>query len=119
MLVQSTWRVEEVLRNISGVNSHYIRGEANTTGTNYSSVRLTFKADGTGTYTDEAGVHHATEWKFLSLDQRNVKLAVKEPYPITFIWNLVEISESSLSNTTAVGSNTLVAARYTPASKIE
>ena len=114
MLVQKTWQVEEVLRNISGVNSHYIKGGVNTTGTDYAQIRLTFKADGTGTYNDEASIVHTTTWEFTSADQRNMILKISAPSGADFIWNLVEISESSFTNVTAFGESVLVAARYTP-----
>ncbi len=72
VLVKYNWQVDEVWRNISGVNSHYIRGGINTTGTNYDVMRLTFKADSTGTYVDENAITHTTTWKFTSADQHNM-----------------------------------------------
>src|SRR5688572_19510310 len=114
MLTQKTWQVDEVLRNISGTNTKYIKGGTNTTGTNYNLIRLTFKTDGTGTYTDEVGIVHTTTWKFASTDERNLELVIGPPSAQTFNWNLVEITEKALHNTTAVGTNILVSARYTP-----
>jgi hypothetical protein len=56
ILTQKTWQVDEVLRNISGTNTRFVKGGSNTTGTNYNLIKLTFKTDGTGTYTDEVGI---------------------------------------------------------------
>ena len=114
MLVGKNWEVFEVLRNIEGDNSHYIKDSLNTTTTDYSSIRLSFRADGTGVYIDEEGVSHSAVWKFTTADERNMELTISPPAPATFVWNLVEISDSSLSNTTAFGPHILVAARYTP-----
>lgn len=114
MLVGKNWEVYEVLRNIEENNSHYIKDSLNTTNTNYSSIRLSFRADGTGIYIDEEGVSHSSVWKFTTADERNMELTISPPSPATFVWNLVEISDSSFSNTTAFGPHILVAARYTP-----
>ena len=114
MLVGKNWEVFEVLRNIEELNSHYIKDSLNTTNTDYSRIRLSFRADGTGIYIDEEGVSHSSVWRFTTADERNMELTISPPAPATFVWNLVEISDSSFSNTTAFGPNILVAARYTP-----
>jgi len=114
VLVKYNWQVDEIWRNIAGVNSHYVRNGVNTTGTNYTQMRLMFNADSTGTYIDEGGTSHATTWKFTSADQHNMQLNVGAPSATTFTWNLVEISDSTFTSVTPVGTNTLVTARYVP-----
>ena len=114
ILVKNKWQVDEVARSIFGQNQKFIKGGVNNTGVDYNLIRLTFKADGTGTYTDEVGIVHTTEWKFTSTNERNVELKIGPPSAQTFNWNLVEITEQALHNTTAVGSDVLVSARYIP-----
>ncbi len=115
ILVKQPWQVDEVLRNIAGVNTHYLRGSVNTTGTNYDFIKLTFNSDGTGTYTDENGTTYTMTWQFTSSDEHNMQAIVNTtPTPTTFIWNLVEISENSFQQTTVIEPNGLISDRYTP-----
>lgn len=114
ILVKNTWQVDEIQRSIEGVNSYYIKGGTNTTGVNYNLIRLTFNNDGTGSYIDEVGISHTTTWKFTSANEYNMELKVGPPSAQTFNWTLVEITEKALYNTTAVGSDVLVSARYIP-----
>lgn len=112
ILTQKSWQVDEVLRNISGSNSRYVRGGINNTGVNYNLLRLTFNADGTGTYVDEVGTSHTATWQFTTPDKYNLQLVVGPPFAQTYMLNLVEITATAFYNTTAVGSNILVSARY-------
>lgn len=114
LLVKPKWQVDEVIRNINGTNSHYIRGGINDTGVNYDLIELTFNNDGSGTYQDEVGVTHPITWQFTSSDNRNLQLNIGPPYATSFEWNLVEIAPDALHNTTAVGGGILVSARYRP-----
>ncbi len=114
LLVKSKWQVDEVLRNISGSNSHYKRGGVNDTGVNYDLIELTFNTDGTGVYQDEVSVSHPITWQFTSSDNRNMKLNIGPPYPISFDLSLVEITADAFHNTTPVGTDILVSARYAP-----
>ena len=113
VLTKYTWQVDEVWRNLSGTNTHYVRNGVNTTGTTYNLMRLIFKADSTGTYVDEVGTSHATTWKFTSADQHNLQLNIGAPYATTFNWAMVEISDSTVTSTTP-GTNSMVAARFVP-----
>ena len=117
ILVKNTWQVDELLVNNSGNNSHYIRGGINTTGINYDAVRITFKSDGTGTYTTDRGQTFPSTWKFTSTDEQNMELSVIYPTVVTYTWNIVEINENALYNTTALSTednDLLVSARYVP-----
>ncbi|HEY5405615.1 MAG TPA: hypothetical protein VIJ92_00945 [Ginsengibacter sp.] len=118
LLVRSTWQVDEVFRNISGANSHYKRGGENTTGTNYDTLQVTFNTDGSGTYRDETGTTHQASWSFATPDFRNVTFNIGPPSATTYNWGLFEVTGDAMYNTTPVGSNILVAARYTPLPRI-
>ena len=114
VLAKYTWQLDEVWTNVNatGTNKHYVRNGVNTTGVSYEKMRLTFKVDSTGSYTDETGVYHATTWKFTSADQHNLLLNVGAPYPISFTWTMLEISDSTITALSPVGTNGLVSARY-------
>jgi hypothetical protein len=114
LLVKSKWQTDEVLRSIEGTNSHYRRNVVNNTGVNYDILQITFNSDGTGIYQDELGVTHEATWQFTSADFRDITLVVGAPGSQTFHWNLVEITSEALHNTTAVGTDILVTARFTP-----
>lgn len=116
ILISTDWKVDEVMSNVGGKNLHYIRNGINTTGVDYSKFKLTFKEDGTGTYTAESGQTFNTTWEFTSADEHNMKLVVFENKPITFTWNMVEISDKSFQSTTAVNSPVILqSTRYIPA----
>ena len=93
ILVKYTWQIDEILRNSSGKNSRYIKGGINTTGINYNLVRITFKENGTGTYTTDLGQTFPATWKFTSSNQKNMEFSVSFPAIITYTWNFVEISD--------------------------
>jgi len=112
ILVQKDWIIDEISQSISGLTSHYVRGGVNTTGVNYTNLKIHFNADGTGTYIDETGGPHTLNWSFTSTDQRNMHLIVGAPFANTFDWNMVELKDNYLHATAMQGSNILVAARY-------
>ena len=97
ILVKYSWQPDEVLRNSSCKNSHYVKDDINTTGINYSAVRIIFKEDGTGTYTTDLGQTFPATWKFTSTDQKNMEFSVSYPGIVTYTWNFVEISDNSFS----------------------
>lgn len=116
ILIRQPWKVDEVMSNVSGKNVHYIRGGINNTGVDYSKFKLVFNNDGTGTYTAESGITFNTTWEFTSSDEHNMKLVVMEDKPVTFIWNMVEISQKSFQSTTALSSPVILqSTRYIPA----
>lgn len=117
LLVKYTWQIDEVFRNSVGKNSHYVKSGVNTTGTTYNLVRITFKADGTASYTNDLGQTYPAIWKFTYADEHNMELAITSSANVVYSWNIVEISDRSFSNTTAItfgGSDVLVVARYIP-----
>jgi len=114
VLVKYTWEPSEIWRNIGGVNTHYIRGGENTTGTNYDVLRLSFKSDLTGTYVDETGLSHTATWQFTSADEHNMSFTIGAPSAQTFIWSLVEISDTTFTSSSPGGSANLLSARYVP-----
>jgi len=113
ILARKPWQVTEVWRNDAGVNTHYIRGGTNNTGTAYDNIHITFNADGTGSYTDENGIVHSATWQFSTSDMRNMTFSISNPGATTFTWNLVEITDGSFVSTTPIGSNFLLSSRYT------
>jgi hypothetical protein len=118
LLVKSTWQVDEVFRNIGGVNSHYKRGGENNTGTDYDTIQVTLNTDGSGIYSDETGTTHQVTWSFATSDFRNITFTIGQPSATTYNWGLFEVTNDAMYNTTPVGPGTLVAARYTPLPRI-
>lgn len=112
ILAQKDWIADEISQNISGTNSHYVRNGINTTGTVYTNVLFHFNTNGTGTYKDENAVTHSVNWSFTSSDQTNMQLIIGAPFPTTFNWNMVELKNNFLYNTTMQGTNILLTARF-------
>lgn len=112
ILAQKDWQIDEVWRSQGGVNSHYLRGGENTTGTNYGNLRFHFNADGTGTYIDEVGTNHTINWSFTSADERNLSLNIGPPFPVMFVWNMLELKNNYMHSTTPYSGNNLLSARY-------
>lgn len=107
ILVQKTWKVDQLYHVISCQYSSYIDGEANTTGIPYETLRFKFNADGTGTHVDQFGTTHAMTWQFTSADKRILQLTIPDLNPSTFSWQMVEIAGNYLHATVnlIVGAN--------------
>lgn len=96
ILVQKTWKVDQLHHVIDGEYSSYIDGGANTTNIPYEKLRFTFKEDGTGTHVDQSGVTHNFTWQFSTSDKRNITLNVSTLTPSIFNWEMVEIAGKHL-----------------------
>lgn len=105
ILVQKPWKVDELIHNISGTNTQYIRGGINTTGIDYDLLRFVFKADGTGSHTDQFGNTYSLTWKFLTPAEQDLELTVNLPTTTTYQWNLVEIADTTLHATVKIQDN--------------
>jgi hypothetical protein len=112
LLTNNAWMVDEVYVDNGGITKHYKRGGENTTGVNYSNIRLTFTPNGNGTTTDVTGSTFNLTWMFTTPDEKNMKLVVNGT--VVYNWALVKISENQILQTTPIG-NDLVSARYVPA----
>ena len=95
ILVQKTWKVDKLHHVISGAYTSYTAGGVNTTGINYDNMRFTFNANGTGTTTNELGNNYTTTWQ-LSSDKRAITIIVNLSTPVTFTWEMVEITGNYL-----------------------
>ncbi|MEO6405773.1 MAG: hypothetical protein ABIY51_07155 [Ferruginibacter sp.] len=111
ILVAKDWNIDALLRNENGVNTEYIKGVSNNTGTAYQNIKIRFNADNTGTYTDEIGGTHTLNWSFTTSDERIVSLTIGPPYANTFIWKLFEINGTYLHGASAYPGG-LVTFRY-------
>lgn len=96
------WEVDELLHNVSGKNSHYIRGVKNSTDVNYDKMSFTFEEDGSGTHTDQYGVTHKTSWKFDKQNDKTMHLTVHLNVDLDFTWRMVEVNANSIYATTAI-----------------
>lgn len=114
MLIKYTWQVDELMHMVSCQNTSYVRGGSNTTGTNYNVMRFTFNANGTGTHTSETGQTYTTAWQFASANERKIALTVNTSTPISFQWNMVEITDSAVHATVAINGPILESFRLTP-----
>ena len=118
ILTENVWRVQEVKSNFSKQNLHYLNGKENTTGVDYSIFKLSFIANGSGTYTDSEGYLHNTTWKFTSKDKHNMSFKIENGG--TYEWSMVEISENSFQSITELnvnGQDLLQSTRYIPENK--
>ncbi len=115
ILIKHTWEVQEVYQIVGGSDTtHFIRGGENTTGYNQALLRLTFNADGTGTYIGDDGANYTLVWQFTTTDEKNMRLIVtKAGVSTTYIWSFVHISEQEILQTSP-GDNLIVSARWIP-----
>lgn len=109
ILVQKDWIIDELARNISGLNSQFIRGGINSTGVTYSNMKFHFNLNGTGTYQDENANVRAMTWSFTNTAQTNITLIVSGAS--TYSWIIVELKDNFLYNTSLAGSNILLTTR--------
>ncbi|MBN9296302.1 MAG: hypothetical protein J0I41_04775 [Filimonas sp.] len=118
ILSKYKWAVYESFQVIKGVSSsdtaHYLRGKVNTINGGVDVQRLTFNANGTGTYLGGDGLNYTTTWLFTSPDEQNMKLVVtRGSSSITYNWSLINIRDSAIYQTTAA-SGMLVSAKWIP-----
>jgi hypothetical protein len=94
ILVQKTWKVDQLHHVISGHYSIYTDGGTNTTGLSYDKLRFTFNSNGTGTHIDVSGVTHNFTWQFTTTDKRNMQITLDGT--TVFNWIMVEIAGNYL-----------------------
>lgn len=111
ILTAKVWQLDELNKNISGINSRYIRNGTNTTGTSYNLTRFKFETDGTGSYIDETGVSHTLNWTFAGTDQKSIILNIGAPSAGSFVWYTVELAGNYLHQTSVSGSSSLLSSR--------
>jgi hypothetical protein len=106
ILVQKTWKLDQLHSVINGVYASYFNGGTNTTGENYGNLRYTFKDDGTGTYIDQTSASRSFTWQFTSGDQRSMRLVISGAAAADN-WQMVEIAGNYMHCTEnfAIGSN--------------
>lgn len=119
VMTKYTWEVYESFQVIQGVASsdttHYLRGVVNTIGGGVDILRLTFNANGTGTYFGGDSRTYNTTWAFTTPDHQNLTLvATNGGTVLTYNWNLISITDSSIYQTTPEYPGTLVSARWIP-----
>jgi hypothetical protein len=112
ILTKYDWQIDEQLADLSGNTYHYKKGSENTFSYDQACVLFTFSKDGTGTYTDPNKTVHILKWDFKKGD--DIILNIDNSGDSH--WNMVTITDSSLSVSTAVGSG-LVSTRLTPVPK--
>ena len=94
ILVEKTWRVDQLHNVLGGAYHVYENGGVNSTGIDYDNMRYTFNSDGTGTYIDEFNASHSVNWSFPTPDQRTIHFSIDGASPN--IWQMVEISGNYL-----------------------
>src|SRR6266700_3560794 len=94
ILVQKTWKVDQLHHVIACQYSSYISGGANTTGISYDKLRFTFNVDGSGTHIDQFSTSHPLTWQFTTTDKRTLQVTIAGSNP--YIWQMVEIAGNYL-----------------------
>lgn len=112
LLTNKVWQIDEVERSINGINSSFIKGGVNSTGTAYNNIKIKFNLDFTGTYTDENSVQTTLKWEFSTPDERNALITIGSSNPVTYKWNMIELKDNYLHCVTPYNSNSLYAVRY-------
>jgi len=110
-LTAEPWIIDEVVRNVAGVNSHYIRGGINTTNIKYQNYRIKFNSDGTGSFTDDQAETFPMTWSFVGNKQQDIRIDVSGF--VVYDWHMVELHHNYLYATTSGDkNNNMNTARY-------
>jgi len=121
ILSKYKWEVYESFQIIHGLKgddtTHYLKGVVNTVGGGVEIQRLTFNANGTGTYIGGDGLNYTATWLFTTPDQQNMKLVTTYgSSSATYNWNLISIKDSAIYQTTAAYPGTLISSKWIPTS---
>lgn len=117
LLSGHTWQVKELISQIGNSQGRYVKGGTNTTGADYSKVRLVFNANGTGSFTDPLNQTYTLTWSFVSGDDTKMTVVVNYSTPATLNYLFVALDENNLTYTiyySDSGQNALATAHYIP-----
>ncbi|MBN8825036.1 MULTISPECIES: hypothetical protein [unclassified Spirosoma] len=117
LLTQHTWQLYETVQQIGGVQTSYKMNGINTTGSDYSRVRLVFKTDGSGLLTDPLNNKYTLTWKFDRNDESKMTVVINYPAPATLNYTLIYLDENTFSNTlfySESGQQVLASSKYIP-----
>jgi hypothetical protein len=109
MLTDNTWQIDHLIQQYGNVQSTYVRGGTNTTGSNYSIVRLSFDEDGTGSFTDPLNATYDLDWEWVGTTNTKMTVVVDYPVPQTLTYSFVSVSEDRFNYTTNYQENTTFA----------
>jgi hypothetical protein len=112
MLTTGEWELNELHRRDENGLSFYKRGGDNSTGINYDRLRLLFRKDGTGIYTDNLGGKHEMLWEFSDAEERSAVLSVDGKYGDKFYWYNIEVNSEYLFSTCPYRGSLLLSTRY-------
>jgi hypothetical protein len=112
ILANHTWEVKSTYQDLSGTTLYYVRDSINTVGANEDTIRITFTTSGTGTYRDNYGTLWNTTWAFTTGDDENLILQLTGGP--SFAWNQLNISDSSILETTPLSDGDLASTRLIP-----
>ncbi len=93
ILVQKTWKVDQLHHVIGCIYSSYTNGGTNTTGISYEKLRFTFNSNGTGTHVDQSGNSYPLTWQFINADKRSLSLRLNN---LQYTWDMVEVADNYL-----------------------
>jgi hypothetical protein len=99
ILVQKTWRIDQLQSLINGIHAAFYLGGTNTTGRNLSLNRYQFNADGTASYTDENGNHFTANWQFTDSDKRTIRFTIYSASANVNNWEMIVIEDNYLQGT--------------------
>lgn len=117
LLTNNTWQVKEIIQQYGNTQGRYEMGGINTTGADYSKVRLLFNANGTGSFTDPLNATYTLMWSFVSGDESKMNVVVNYPTPAPLNYTFVSIEENNFVYTiyyNEAGQNALATAHYIP-----
>ena len=75
LLTQHTWKMEEITQVENNALIYYKRGGTTNTH-NFDNDKLTFAANGTGTYSPTPAQTHTTTWQFTNAEKTRMNLAI-------------------------------------------
>jgi hypothetical protein len=117
LLTAHTWQVYETIQQVGNTQTMYKKGGINTTGSDYSKVRLAFKADGTGSLTDPLNNTYSLTWAFTTGDESKMTVTINYSTPTTLSYMLISLTSNSFSNTlyySVSGQQALATSKYIP-----
>jgi len=92
--------VQEIVQQAGNSQGRYVKGGINTTGADYSKVKLKFNPDGTGSFTDPLAHTYTLTWAFAAGDEARMTVTVNYPTPVLLNYTFVSIDENNFIYTT-------------------
>jgi hypothetical protein len=99
LLTQHTWQIQSALIQEGNSQTSYTKGGVNSTGSDYSIDRFTFKAGGTGVFVDNLDSTWTFTWAFATGDETKMTITINYATPETLSWAFIFLTQNTFTYT--------------------